>query len=183
MIACKHILSAAWRPLKQSIDTVYREHTITACHSHWTRPHSWFMRPWKAQLPSRLVAAVIPQRENWRSLHLRDRSYQLCSLMYGMSSQLKACWVCVLVECKGSGIGYPSKLSLPSLFFSLCLIAWAWGKVLIMFSFIQTINPEAQCTRVPPRETSHIWQRLCYYHHSLWVTGAPFLLFFYPEVD
>lgn len=99
----------------------------------------------------------------------QEPSTGLSVLMYSMSSRLKACCACVCCV-RGGGLElviHQSRISPLSLCLSLCLIAWAWGKVLIMFSFIQTINPEAQCTRVPPRETSHIWQRLCYYHHSL----------------
>ena len=73
----------------------------------------------------------------------------------------------------------PPQLAL-SLSFSLCLIAWAWGKVLIMFSFIQTINPEAQCTRVPPSgDVTHLARTVPLSSLSLWVTGAPFFPSFF----
>lgn len=45
--------------------------------------------------------------------------------------------------------------SSPSFF--IALIAWTRGNILIMFSFIQTINPKAQSTSVPPRDASHMW--------------------------
>lgn len=113
-------------------------------------------------------------------------SFQLAVLMYSMSSKCKmhvVLCVCVCV-CMWLGMQLVSikavsllSLSLP---FSIYLIAWAWGKVLIIFSFIQMNNPEALCTRVPSWETSHIWQRLRCFRNSLslWVTGAPFFVSF-----
>lgn len=131
------------------------------------------------------MAGIMSHRKNWCCLCLRDRSYHFSSLCLCTVCHLNAkCMLCCVFVCVcGWGCNWlASKLSLYSLSlpFSIYLIAWAWGKVLIIFSFIQMNNPEALCTRVPSWETSHIWQRLRCFRNSvsLWVTGAPFFVSF-----
>lgn len=116
------------------------------------------MQPSKLQLLSSLMATQDEMTPC--ACERQEPSIMLSAFMYSMSSQLRVC-LCVCM-CGVWGGGWLSIKAVAPPPASLCLITWAWGKVLIMLSFIQTINPEAQCTGVPPRETSHIWLRLCY---------------------
>lgn len=145
--------SLSLNPTAHLIHVIIKTSSAILCHGRQTK--KWTRSALERQEPS-IVVSVL------------------------MSPQLKSCCPCVwfFFWFFGGGVrGWGLELVIhqsclsPSLSLSLCLIAWASEKVLIMFSFIQTINPEAQCTRVPPRETSHIWQRLCYYHHSPFLSG------------
>lgn len=112
--------------------------------------------------------------KNGHLLHWRDRRHQLCSVHIQyvqciiLAEGMRMC-VCVL----------SINTVLPPTPLSLWLRQQKW-KVLIIFPFIQTINPGAQCSRVPLWETSHIWQRQWCYHHSLLISGAP-VIHLYPE--
>lgn len=66
-----------------------------------------------------------------------------------------------------------------SLQFFICLIAQAWGKAFIMFSFVQTINLETQDTRVPPSGNLPHLATLHCYHCSFWVIRVPVFVFFH----
>lgn len=86
-------------------------------------------------------------------MHLKDKIHQreLALLTYSMSPKLHmSVYISVYMSVHMSvWTGYQSKLLQP-----LCLITWARGKVLIMFSFILTINPEPGFN--PGRDVRHL---------------------------
>lgn len=181
------------------MDTVCLGDKNTALLSHRILLPIWFMWQSRLQLPPRLVARrnATQGKSTPPAFERQEPSIAVSVLMYSVSSQLKACcarvWlVCVRVSVVRTGMGglelvihqsCPSHIPLSlalTLSFSLCLIAWAWGRVLIMFYFIQTINPEAQCTRVPPSgDVTHLAKTVPLSSLSLWVTGAPFFPSFF----
>ena len=141
--------------------------------THWILLPSWFMPQSNPQQLSHLEAAQGEKMDTFCTEETGDINCALCIYsMYSVSSWQKAC-VCVCV--------LSINTVLPPTPLSLWLRQQKW-KVLIIFPFIQTINPGAQCSRVPLWETSHIWQRQWCYHHSLLITGAP-VVHLYPEAS